>query len=181
MIRCQERMRIWVCQGQVYISSVMLCRYSQFCEVKCNFFSIITYHIRIQELQHTFLCVVSLLVHHLIWQDSHTSISPEGTNRDMKQLCQHQNNLGVHIFKEFPSHYYNIWHKFAWFKQIYYLCTNKGVVWRNGVQNLETRTVLALASGKAERPNHYLDFGKRPNIRKAGYHEDGDNLLFLLA
>jgi hypothetical protein len=35
-------------------------------------------------------------------------ISPEGTNRDMKQLCQHQNNLGVHIFKEFPIHYYKI-------------------------------------------------------------------------
>ena len=55
---------------------------------------------------------------------------------------------------------YNI--KFAWFKQMYYLCTCKGVVWRNGVQNVETRTVLALASGKAERPNHYLDFGKPP-------------------
>ena len=31
--------------------------------------------------------------------------------------------------------------KFAWFKQMYYLCTCKGVVWRNGMQNVETRTV----------------------------------------
>ena len=90
------------------LRSKYLCRHSKFCEVECNFFSIITNHIRIQELQHTFLCVVSLLVHHLIRQDSQTSISPEGTNRDMKQLCQHQNNLGVHIFKEFPIHYYKI-------------------------------------------------------------------------
>ena len=68
--------------------AVKLCRYSKFCEVKCNFFSIITNHIRIQELQYTFLCVVSLLVHHLIRQDSQTPIPLKGANRDVKQLRQ---------------------------------------------------------------------------------------------
>ena len=37
-----------------FVVSVKLCRYSKFCEVKGNFFSIITNHIRIKELQYTF-------------------------------------------------------------------------------------------------------------------------------
>ena len=42
----------------------------------------------VEEIHYPLFCIVGFLVHHLIWQDTLTTVTLQGTNRNVQQLRQ---------------------------------------------------------------------------------------------
>lgn len=49
---------------------------------------IIAYNMFVEEFHYSFFCIVSFLMHHLVWQDSLTTIALKRSNRNVQQLRQ---------------------------------------------------------------------------------------------